>query len=149
MNDLHHSDGQLELTDACAEEAPIAPIHEAEDDRMRGTEEATRFIEQEAIRPRDVKEANMAAEFLSQAKEALRLLQRAQQQRQRHDRVARERYDGARAEYHRAVQRAAALEGQAWARLLDVPGMSVRTAATLGGVSVATVHRRLKDARDV
>jgi DNA-directed RNA polymerase specialized sigma24 family protein len=27
--------------------------------------------------------------------------------------------------------------------------MSVRTAATLGGVSVATVHRRLKEARDV
>ena len=149
MNDLHHSDGQLELTDACAEEAPIAPIHEAEDDRMRGTEGVTRFIEQEAIRPRDVKEASMATEFLTQAKEAVRLLQRAQQQRERHERVARERYDTARQEYHRAVTRAAALETQAWVRLLDVPGMSIRTAATLGGVSVATVHRRLKVARDV
>ena len=149
MNDLHHSDGQLELTDACAEEAPIAPIHEAQDDRMRGTEGATRSIEQEAIRPRDVKEANMAAEFLSQAKEALRQLQRAQQQRERHERLAQERYDAARAEYHRAITRAAALEAQAWVRLLDVPGMSIRTAATLGGVSVATVHRRLKEVRDV
>lgn len=108
-----------------------------------------RCMKQEAIRPCDVKEANMAAEFLSQAREALRLLQRAMQRRLRHERVARERYDTARAEYHRTVTRAAAVEAKAWVRLLHVPVMSVRTAATLGGVRVATVHRRLKGARDV
>lgn len=155
MNDPHHSGGQLQLTGLGADDdvparhaTAVGVIHDGLSTRMRGTEAATRLIGQEAIRPRVAKEENMAAQFLSQAKEALRHLLRAQQQRERHERLARERYDAARAEYHRAVTRAAVLEGKAWVRLLEVPGMSVRTAATLGGVSVATVHRRLKEARD-
>lgn len=148
MSEMHQFGGQLELVDTRDEEGRIRPARAA-DAQMRGTEAVMRLTEQEATRPREVKEANMAAEFLSQAKEALRQLQRAQQQRERHERLARERYHAARAEYHRAVARAVVLEGMAWVRLLEVPGMSVRTAATLGGVSVATVHRRLKEARDV
>lgn len=149
MNQMDHSVGQLVLTNTCPDEPLIGADDVVDRHGMRGTEGVTRFIEQEAIRPREAKEAIMATEFLTQAKDAVRLLQRAQQQRERHERVARERYDTARQEYHRAVSRAAALEAKAWVRLLDVPGMSVRTAATLGGVSVATVHRRLKEARDV
>lgn len=149
MNGMDHSVGQLVLTNTCAIEPPIGPDDEDDGHGMRGTEQEKRLIEQEAIRPRGAKEASMATEFLTQAKEAVRQLQRAQQQRQRREGLARQRYDTARAEYHLAITRAAALEAQAWVRLLDVPGMSIRTAATLGGVSVATVHRRLKEARDV
>jgi hypothetical protein len=156
MNDPHHSDEQLMLPDSIAhmastvQPATTTAVHdEARDLELRDTEAATRLIGQEAIRPRQAKDATMATEFLTQAKDALRQLQRAQQKRQRQEGLALERLDMARAEYQGAVLRAAALEGRAWVHLLDVPGMSVRTAATLGGVSVATVHRRLREARDV
>jgi DNA-directed RNA polymerase specialized sigma24 family protein len=91
----------------------------------------------------------MTSTFLSQAKAALRSLQRSQQQRDRQEGAARTRFQGARDEYEMALALAAATEGRAWKVLLDVPGMTVRTAAALGGVSVATVHRRVKQARDV
>ena len=156
MNDLHHSEGQLTLPAVVADTASTvqratatAVRDEAGDLELRGTEAATRLIGQEASQPREAKEATMATEFLSQAKEALRLLQRAQQQRRRHEGLARERFQKAQAEYRLALARSAALEAQSWVRLIEVPGMNVRTAATLGGVSVATVHRRLKEARDV
>jgi predicted DNA-binding protein (UPF0251 family) len=156
MNDLHHSDGQLALPDFVADmastvqRATTTAVHdEARDLELRGTEGVTRLIGQEVIRPREAKEAIMAAEFLTQAKGALRSLQRAQQQRRRHEGLARERFQKAQVEFRLALARAAALEAQSWVRLIEVPGMNVRTAATLGGVSVATVHRRLKEARDV
>ena len=156
MNDLHHSDGQLALPEGVVDtasmfqrEATPAMHDEASHTEVRDIEGVTRLRGQEADRPHPAKESTMAMEFLVQAKQALRSLQRAQLQRQRQEGLARERFQQARGEYHLALTRAAASEAQSWVRLLEVPGMSVRTAATLGGVSVATVHRRLKEARDV
>jgi transposase len=141
--------GQLELPDHGVDETPIASSREGLDHEVRGTEGVTRLIEQEDNQSREVKEATMSIDFLNEAKKALRSLQRAQHQRERHESLVGGRFDEARAAYHREMARAAALEAQAWVRLMNVPGMSVRTAATLGGASVATVHRRLKEARDV
>ncbi|MHB1164358.1 MAG: hypothetical protein ACYC90_00390 [Candidatus Nanopelagicales bacterium] len=41
---------------------------------------------------------------------------------------------------------AAAVEGAAWRTLLDVPGMTVSTAAALCDTSTSTIHRRVKEA---
>lgn len=96
--------------------------------------------------PRCASGQSGANTFLSRAKAALRALRRAQDRRSRHEAVASERFGRAQSEYREALAVAAAVEGRAWKALLDVPGMTARTAAALCGVSVATVNRRTKGA---
>jgi hypothetical protein len=48
--------------------------------------------------------------------------------------------------YRADMSAAATAEGAAWRTLLDVPGMTVSTAAALSGTSVATIHRRMREA---
>ncbi len=86
--------------------------------------------------------------FLDDTTNALHELQRRQQQRARLDLRAHRAFDQARDQHDRSLADAAAIEGAAWRNLLAVPGMTVSTAAALCGVSVATVHRRLKEAGD-
>jgi DNA-directed RNA polymerase specialized sigma24 family protein len=59
--------------------------------------------------------------------------------------LAEERRNRAEVEYLGALARAAAVEAKAWQTLLAIPGVTAQTAATLCGVSVATVHRRVKE----
>jgi DNA-directed RNA polymerase specialized sigma24 family protein len=82
--------------------------------------------------------------FLSQTKDALRSLRRAQERRARHEAIAADRFGRAQVEYREKLALAAAVEGRAWKALQDVPGMTAQTAAALCGVSVATVNRRTK-----
>lgn len=91
----------------------------------------------------------MMSPFLRDTGQALRALQRAQAQRARQDEQARQRLDAAQRDCQAALARTAVMEARAWRALLDVPGMTARTAAELGGVSVATVHRRAKEGSDV
>jgi transcriptional regulator of acetoin/glycerol metabolism len=90
----------------------------------------------------------MTSTFLSQTKVAMRELERSQQLRARLDDRARSAFDRARDQYRKHQADAPAVEGAAWRALLAVPGMTVSTAAALCDVSVATVHRRMKEARD-
>jgi hypothetical protein len=87
--------------------------------------------------------------FFTRTKSALQALHRAQEQRARHEAAAEERRARVEAEFRTAMAKAAAIEARAWQALLTIPGVTAQTAATLSGVSVATVHRRLKEARDV
>lgn len=148
MSTAMSPDGQLTLTGPTDDGGhPITVSTVGAESRMRGTEGVTPLMERRDGRAVPTKEAGMATDFLSHAKAAQRSLQRAQQQRERLEGIARERLMTAREAYELAIAQAAELEGRAWLELLAVPGMNARTAATLGGVSVATVHRRLKEAR--
>jgi DNA-directed RNA polymerase specialized sigma24 family protein len=84
--------------------------------------------------------------FFTRTKSAVQALRRAQDQRARLEGLAEERRNRAEVEYRAALGRAAAVEARAWQTLLGVPGVTAQTAATLCGVSVATVHRRVKEA---
>ena len=86
--------------------------------------------------------------FFTRTKSAVHALHRAQEQRARHEAAAEERRARAEAEFRTAMAKAAAIEARAWHALLAIPGVTAQTAATLSGVSVATVHRRLKEGRD-
>ena len=79
---------------------------------------------------------------------ALRELQRRQEQRVRLDLRAQRTFDQARDQHRTSLAEAALLEGAAWRDLLAVPGKTVSTATSLCGVSVATVHHRMKEAED-
>jgi hypothetical protein len=83
--------------------------------------------------------------FFTRTKSAVRALRRAQDQRARLEGLAEERRNRAEVEYLGALARAAAVEAKAWQTLLAIPGVTAQTAATLCGVSVATVHRRVKE----
>jgi transcriptional regulator of acetoin/glycerol metabolism len=86
--------------------------------------------------------------FLDDTTNALHELERRQQQRARLDLRAQRAFEEARDQHDKRLADAAAIEGAAWRSLLAVPGMTVSTAAALCGVSVATVHRRMKEAGD-
>ena len=85
--------------------------------------------------------------FFTRTKSAVQALHRAQVQRARHEAAAEERRARAEADFRTAMAKAAAIEARAWHALLAIPGVTAQTAATLSGVSVATVHRRLKESR--
>ncbi|MDO8307489.1 MAG: hypothetical protein Q7V58_03920 [Actinomycetota bacterium] len=55
-------------------------------------------------------------------------------------------FDRASDRYHVDMTAIAAMEWAAWRTLLDVPGMTVSTAAALCDTSIATIHRRVKEA---
>ena len=84
--------------------------------------------------------------FLDATAQAMHRLERAQVQRDRKEARAQRAFDRASAQYRADMSAAATTEGAAWRTLLDVPGMTVSTAAALSGTSVATIHRRVKDA---
>ena len=88
----------------------------------------------------------MSNTFLDSTAQAMRVLQRAQVQRNRKEARAQRAFDRASARYRADMSAAATGEGAAWRTLLDVPGMTVSTAAALSGTSTATIHRRVKDA---
>ena len=88
----------------------------------------------------------MTNTFLEDTAQAMRVLERAQMQRARRQARAQRAFDRASDTYHADMAAAAAVEGAAWRTLLDVPGMTVGTAAALSGTSIATVHRRVKEA---
>jgi hypothetical protein len=104
----------------------------------------------EGTSPSDQQEATQAMKntFLDDTTRALRELERRQQQRARLDLRAQRAFDQALGQHDRSLAGAAAIEGTAWRGLLAVPGMTVSTAAALCGVSMATVHRRMKEAGD-
>lgn len=88
----------------------------------------------------------MSNTFLDATARAMRLLEGAQVQRNRKEARAQRAFDRASARYRADMSAAAIAEGAAWRTLLDVPGMTVSTAAALSGTSTATIHRRVKDA---
>ena len=88
----------------------------------------------------------MTNNFLDAIAQAMRLLERAQVQRGRKEARAQRAFDQASARYRADMSAAATAEGAAWRTLLDVPGMTVSTAAALSGTSVATIHRRVREA---
>ena len=88
----------------------------------------------------------MTNNFLDAIAQAMRLLERAQVQQDRKEVRAQRTFDRASARYRADMSAAATAEGAAWRTLLDVPGMTVSTAAALSGTSVATIHRQVKDA---
>jgi predicted DNA-binding protein (UPF0251 family) len=91
----------------------------------------------------------MSNAFLDDTTRALRELRRRQDRRVQLDDRARRAFEKARDTYYEQRADAASFEGRAWRALLDVSGMTVSTAAALCGVSVATVNRRTREARDV
>lgn len=88
----------------------------------------------------------MTNTFLDDTAQAMRVLERAQVQRARRQARAQRTFDRASDTYRADVAAAAAVEGAAWRALLGVPGMTVSTAAALSDTSIATIHRRVKEA---
>jgi hypothetical protein len=88
----------------------------------------------------------MTNTFLDATAQAMRVLERAQVQRDRREARAQRAFDRANARYRADMSAAATTEGAAWRTLLDVPGMTVSTAAALSGTSIATIHRRVREA---
>ena len=88
----------------------------------------------------------MSNTLLDATARAMRLLEGAKVQRDRKEARAQRAFDRAGARYRADMSAAAIAEGAAWRTLLDVPGMTVSTAAALSGTSIATIHRRLREA---
>ena len=88
----------------------------------------------------------MTNTFLDATAQAMRVLERAQVQRDRREARAQRAFDRANARYRADMSAAATTEGAAWRTLLDVPGMTVSTAAALSGTSIAPIHRRGREA---
>lgn len=142
MTDQTREPSQLTFTGGAPDGGPA-------DGPMQRASAATSAPGTTNARPAERKKTAMTREFFSQAKGAVQSLHRAQDQRARHEAIAQERRDRAETEYRAALSRAAAFEAKAWHALLAIPGVTSQTAAILCGVSVATVHRRVKEARDV
>ena len=88
----------------------------------------------------------MTNTFLDDTAQAMRVLEQARVQRARRQARAQRAFDRASDRYRADVTAAAAVEGAAWRSLLDVPGMTVSTAAALCDTSTSTIHRRVKEA---
>ena len=88
----------------------------------------------------------MSNTFLDATARAMRLLEGAQLQRNRKEARAQRAFDRASARYRADMSAAAIAEGTAWRTLLDVPGMTVSTAAALIGTRITTIHRRVTEA---
>ena len=83
----------------------------------------------------------MKSPFFLEAKEALRTYLAAKRRYQRIKARAEKRLELAKAEHAASVAAAEQVEVDAWAALLDVPGMSVPTVAVLLQVDETTVSR--------
>lgn len=83
----------------------------------------------------------MANTFLSSSSKALRALKAAQARHARLKAKADRRLEVAQAQHAAEVDRAASIEAAAWQALLDVPGMTITTAAVLASTSESTVNR--------
>jgi L-asparaginase II len=83
----------------------------------------------------------MANTFLRSSTKALRALKVAQARHARLKAKADRRLEIARGQHAEEVEKAAAIEAAAWQALLDVPGMTVTTAAVLASTSESTVNR--------
>jgi L-asparaginase II len=83
----------------------------------------------------------MANKFLSSSTKALRALKAAQARHARLKAKADRRLEIARAQHADEVEKAASIEAAAWQALLDVPGMTITTAAVLASTSEPTVNR--------
>lgn len=87
-------------------------------------------------------------EFLTASTDAAARLQRAQREHASMKARADRRLQAAQDRHRTQLAEAAAVEAAGWLVLLAVPGMTVTTAARIGGASESTVSRWLTRAKD-
>lgn len=85
--------------------------------------------------------------FLTASAEAAKSLTAAQARHERLVAAADARLEAAKARHRRDLDAAMAVEADAWSDLLEIPGMSVPTAARITGASASTVTRWAARAR--
>lgn len=91
----------------------------------------------------------MANEFLAASADAAGRLQVAQRKHASLRARADRRLDDARSRHRAEIADAASVEAAGWQALLEVPGMTVSTAARIGGTSESTVSRWLARAKEL
>jgi len=102
-----------------------------------------------AIARHDVKgEVPVSNDFLTASAEAAARLQAAQRKHAAMKTKADRRLHAAQERHAADLAGAAAVEAAGWRQLLDVEGMTVVTAARIGGSSESTVSRWLAKAKD-
>ena len=90
----------------------------------------------------------MAIDFMAASNAAASDLKAARKQRAKLQAKAQARVDAAKQRYRAELAEAEVVEADAWARMMDVPGMTVGTAASIGGVSQPTASKLIKLGRD-
>lgn len=90
----------------------------------------------------------MVNEFLAASADAATRLQVAQARHATLRARADRRLEAAQVRHGTEVADAAAVEAAGWRALLEVPGMTVSTAARIGGTSESTVSRWLARAKE-
>lgn len=90
----------------------------------------------------------MGNEFLTASADAATRLQSAQRRHASMKAKAEGRLHAAQDRHRVDLDEAAAVEAAGWRQLLEVPGMTVVTAARIGGTSESTVSRWLARAKD-
>ena len=118
---------------------------------LRGTEGAD-VVDLSRDRHRDGltgwMEIPVGNEFLTASSDAAARLQRAQREHASMKARADRRLQAAQDRHRTQLAEAAAIEAAGWLVLLAVPGMTVTTAARIGGTSESTVSRWLTRAKD-
>lgn len=118
---------------------------------MRGTAPARTVDRVEGRQrdgPTDGTESAVGNAFLAASADAATRLQSAQHRHAVLKAKADARLRVAQDRHRREIADAAAVEAAGWKQLLEVPGMTVSTAARIGGTSETTVSRWLSRAKD-
>ena len=90
----------------------------------------------------------MSNDFLAASTDAAERLAAAQRKHAAMKTKADRRLQTAQERHASDLEDAAAIEAAGWRQLLEVPGMSVVTAARIGGISESSVSRWLAKAKD-
>jgi hypothetical protein len=127
--------------------APAAGDDDAQCEAPRSLASLT-YVEAAIARP-DVKDGVLVGnDFLTASAEAATRLQVAQRKHATLKAKADRRMHAAQDRHAADLSEAAAVEAAGWRQLLEVPGMTVVTAARIGGTSESTVGRWLARAKE-
>jgi hypothetical protein len=118
---------------------------------MRGTDRAQRVDLGDGPNTRAANEGGAAVvnDFLSASLEAAKTLEVARQRHQQATARADARLEVARQRHRRDLAAAASLETTAWTTLMQVPGMTIATAARIAGTSESIATRWVARGRQV